>query len=118
MSKTKKGLIIAGLVVDVGLTIFFFVISIIMIVKTSSKQFDDPNTLIGYLQTHTTVYLVGFVVPLFVLLALNIVLLVLYVKKSNKKEPVTVNDLSQDQLDSLKQELLNDLVEKKDNKKE
>jgi len=109
MSKGKKALLIAGLTVDVGLTIFFFVISIIMIVKTTAQQFDDPTTLIGYLQSHTVVYLCGFVVPLFVLLAINIILLVLYVKRSSKKEPVTVNDLSKDQLESLKAELLNDL---------
>ena len=107
----------AGLTVDFGATIFFFVISIIMIVKSVTGVKDDPRTLIGYLQLNTTVYLCAFVIPLFVLLAINIVLLVLYVKKSAKKK-IEVDELSSDQIDALKAELLNDLKKENSDKKD
>ena len=83
------------------------------------------NGLIGYLQNHTSVYGFGFVVPLFVLLALNIVGLVIYVKKTSKSEPTQLNDLSEEQKEALRQELLKDLMggsapkeEKKEEKQE
>ena len=65
---------------------------------------------IGYLQNHTTLYGLAFVVPLFVLLAGNIVGLVIYVKKTSKSEPAQLNDLSEEQKEALRQELLKDLM--------
>ena len=116
---TAANLIISGLVLDVGATIFFFVISIIMIVKSFSVSsvldFDPPNTLIGILQRNTTLYLCAFVIPLFVLLALNIIILVFYVKSGNKKDKIEVKDLNNEQLEALKKELLNDISNKKEN---
>lgn len=109
--------IVAGLVVDLGLTIFFFVISIIMIVYATQKITLDPRTFIGYLQANTTVYLCCFVIPLFVLLAINIILLVIYVKKTERKK-VTVEELNDSQIDALKAELLNDLKKEQSDKKE
>ena len=38
----------------------------------------------------------------------------MYVKKQTKKEPVQVNDLSEEQKEALRKELLKDLTEKKD----
>ena len=67
------------------------------------------NGLIGYLQNHTTVYGLAFVVPLFVLLAGNIVGLVIFVKKTSKSEPAKLDDLSEEQKEALRQELLKDL---------
>ena len=64
---------------------------------------------IGYLQNHTTVYFFGFVLPLFVLLATNIIGLVLFVKKTSKSEPTKLDDLSDEQKEALRQELLRDL---------
>lgn len=55
------------------------------------------------------IYGLAFVVPLFLLLAANIIGLVLYVKKSAKREPVQVNDLTEEQKEALRQELLKDL---------
>ena len=58
------------------------------------------------------VYGVAFVIPLFLLLAGNIIGLVIYVKKTTKVEVqanVTVNDLSEEQKEALRQELLKDL---------
>ena len=68
------------------------------------------NGLIGYLQNHTTFYGLVFVVPLFVLLAGNIVGLVIYVRKTSKTEPTQLDDLSEEQKEALRQELLKDLM--------
>ena len=112
--KIKKPLFIAIIALDLGLTIFFLVISIIMLANTVGKTpaeiaANANNGLIGYLQNHTTVYGLGFVVPLFLLLALNIVGLVIFVKKTSKSEPAKLDDLSEEQKEALRQELLKDL---------
>ena len=104
-------------VIDVGLTIFFFVIHIMMLVGVVGKTVEQidalrkSSTLIGYLARpeNNITYLLGFVVPLFVILAANIIGLVFYVKKQTKKEPVQVSDLSDEQREALKKELLKDL---------
>ena len=111
--KNKKPLFIALIALDLALTIFFLVISIIMLANTVGKTPAEiaANTgFIGYLQNHTTVYFFGFVLPLFVLLATNIVGLVLFVKKTSKSEPTQLNDLSDEQKEALRQELLKDLM--------
>ena len=112
--KNKKPLFIALIVLDLALTIFFLVISIIMLANTVGKtpaeiQANAGNGLIGYLQNHTTVYFLGFVLPLFVLLAANIIGLVIFVKKTSKSEPTKLDDLSEEQKEALRQELLKDL---------
>lgn len=109
----KKGLIIGGITLDVAITVFLFVVSIIML-ATMPK---DPKTgvevngpFIGYLQAHgNTVYLPFFVVPLFVLLIANIAILVIYVKKAGKTKAVEVADLDDSQKEALKAALLKDL---------
>ena len=120
--KNKKltGLWIALISVDVGLTLFFFVIHIIMLAQTVGKTSAEiqanaaKNGLIGYLQTHTTFYLWVFVIPLFVILAANIVGLVLYVRKSTKKEQVKVDNLTDEQRAALRRELLQDLAKEQE----
>ena len=88
----KKGLIIAGITVDVAVTIFLFVVSIIMLATMpESKNEIDTTKFIGYLQGNPTVYLVACVIPLFALLILNICLLALYVKKASKKDKSECN---------------------------
>lgn len=118
MKKSTKSLIIGGVAIDVTITLFFFVISIIMLVmlgkygdaKTAAANSDG---LILYLLNNTNVYFWAFVFPLFVLLAGNIVLLVFYVKKTStkeaKKEQTKLDDLSDEQKEALKAELLKDL---------
>ncbi|MBR0294312.1 MAG: hypothetical protein IJQ67_00140 [Bacilli bacterium] len=76
----------------------------------------DTSTFIGYLQKNTTFYLWVFVIPLFVLLAANIIGLVVFVRKSTKKEPVQVNDLTEEQKEALRRELLNDLNKENEEK--
>ena len=117
MKKSTKILIIAGVAVDVAVTVFLFVVSLIMLItlgKYGSAQVaignSDPGTFKYFLLTHTDVYFWAFVFPLFVLLAGNIVGLVFYVKKTSAKEaPAKLSDLSEEQKEALRQELLRDL---------
>ena len=118
MKKTTKALIFGGVAIDVAITLFFFVISIIMLAmlgKYGDAKHAAANSdgLILYLLENTNVYFWAFVFPLFVLLAGNIVLLVLYVKKTStreaKKEQTKLDDLSEEQKEALKAELLKDL---------
>ena len=122
MKNLKKPLIIAGLVLDVGVTVFLFVISIMILAKvipaaTINEAINASRNmpLIHFLLKNPTVYLVGFVIPLFVLLALNVVGLIIYVKKTSGVKPAQLDDLSEEQKEALRQELLKDLQgEKKD----
>lgn len=120
MKKFLKPLIIAGLVLDVGVTIFLFVISIMILAKvipaaTLNEAINKSHGLIRFLLQNPTVYLVGFVIPLFLLLALNVVGLIIYVKKTSGVKPAQLDDLSEEQKEALRQELLKDLQgEKKD----
>ena len=116
MKKFKKPLIIAGLVLDVGVTIFLFVISIMILAKvipaaTLNEAINASRNmpLIHFLLLNPTIYLVGFVIPLFVLLALNVVGLIIYVKKTSGVKPAQLDDLSEEQKEALRQELLKDL---------
>ena len=112
--KYKKPLFITLIALDIALTLFFFVISIIVLATmASSSSLNEAvaksSGLIKYLLQHRTIYGVLFVIPLFVLLAVNIVGLVIYVRKTTKKEPAKLEDLSDEQKEALRQELLKDL---------
>ena len=115
MKKYKKPLLIALVAVDFALTVFLFVVSIIMIAKMAAHPNNpqaaaaDASGMIKYFIQNPTVYLVTCVIPLFVLLALNIFGLVMYVRKTSKKEPAKLQDLSDEQKEALRQELLKDL---------
>ena len=122
MKKFKKPLIIAALVLDVGVTIFLFVISIIILSKVipaatieEAKNSTRNMPLIHFLLEHNMVYFIGFVLPLFVLLVLNIVGLIIYVKKTNGNQPAQLEDLTEEQKEALRQELLKDLGNKDNN---
>lgn len=119
----KKGLIITGIAADVAVTVFLFVVSIVML-ATMPKNGAAMDTaivtngkFIGYLQQNPNVYLWAFVVPLFVLLILNIALLALYVKRVSKKA-VVLEDLSEEQKEAIRQALLKDMQEQNSDKKE
>lgn len=114
--KVKKILIFSGLGLDVAITVFLFVISIIMlatmpdaaeIVDMKSYYEANPN-MITYLQANPTVYLVACVVPLMVLLVGNIILLVLYINKAGKRK-TELSDLSEEQKAALRAELMKDM---------
>ena len=122
MKKFKKPLIITAIVLDVGITVFLFVLSIMMLAEASKqipKEQIDRSTIIGELQYNPTLFLWTVVIPLFVLLAGNIIGLVVYVRKSSKQEPVQVNDLTEEQKEELRKELLKELAgESKEEDKE
>lgn len=115
MKKSTKVLISLGVALDIAITLFLFIISVIMLVligKYSVKYAPDhAKGLILYLLQNTNVYFWGFVFPLFILLAGNIIGLVFYVKKTSAKEtaPAKLDDLSEEQKEALKAELLKDL---------
>ena len=120
MKKYQKILIIAGIALDVAITVFFFVISIVMLRKYGNPQEATKHAsgLILYLLEHTAFYFWVFVFPLFVLLAGNIIGLVFYVKKtsSQEKAPAKLDDLSEEQKEALKAELLKDLQKNNEEK--
>ena len=124
MKKTTKFLLIAGVALDVAITVFLFVISIILLALVGKYGVREaPNHasgLILYLLNNTSVYFWAFVFPLFVLLAGNIVGLVFYVKKTSAKEnaPTKLADLSEEQKEALRQELLKDLMKDTENNKQ
>lgn len=122
--KTKKILFIGAFALDVLITVFLFVISIIMIATmpdTSVIGIKDYYKLhpgmITYLQANPTVYLVACVVPLVLLLAANIVFLVIYVKKAGERK-VGLADLNEDQKAALREAILKDMESPKEEKKE
>lgn len=115
MKKYKKPIFIGIITIDVAITIFLFVLSIIMLANASKTDIERQamTGFVGWLvNLEAWVYGVSFVVPLFVLLAANVIGLVIYVKKATKKEPVKVSDLSDEQKEALRQELLKDLTKK------
>lgn len=112
----KKLLFICGGIVDLGITLFLFVIHIIMLVNITGKTDEElialrnQDNLIGLLMRNNVLYLCAFVIPLFVILAINIVALVFYVRKQSAvKVHVEVKDLTDEQKEALKKEILKDL---------
>ena len=123
MKNYKKPLFIGLIALDIAITIFLFVISIIVLVTMASSQnlneaIEKSSGLIKFLLQNRTLYGVLFVIPLFVILAGNIIGLVFYVRKTTKKEPAKLEDLSEEQKEALRQELLKDLQGGNEEKKE
>ena len=124
MKKYKKPLLIGLIALDFAITAFLFVISIIMLVKLG-KYPNNPKAaaaastgMIKFFIENPNVFLGACVIPLFVLLAANIVGLVIYVRKTSKSEPAKLDDLSEEQKEALRQELLKDLQGGGEEKKE
>lgn len=114
MNKYKKPLFIGLIVLDVAITVFLFIISIMILAvvvpaDTITDAINNSTGLIKYLLQNSTIYLVLFVIPLFLILAANIVGLVFYVRKTAEKEKVKLHDLSEEEKEALRQELLKDL---------
>ena len=113
--KLPKWALITLAVADVGITMFLFVVHIIMLSSFVGKTDAEISILkmrtdlIGTLANNTNLYLGLFVIPLFVILAINIIILVVYIKKSTAKAPVKVSDLSDEQKAALRKELLKEL---------
>lgn len=121
--KNKKPLFISLIVLDIAITIFLFVISIIVLVTMAGADnlqaaIDKSSGLIKYLLQNRTIYGIFFVIPLFLILAANIIGLVFYVKKTSASAPAKLDDLSEEQKEALRQELLKDLQGGVEEKKE
>ena len=114
MTRYKKPLFIGLIVLDVAITVFLFIISIMILAvvvpaDTITDAINNSTGLIKYLLQNSTIYVVLFVIPLFLILAANIVGLVFYVRKTAEKEKVKLHDLSEEEKEALRQELLKDL---------
>ena len=122
MKKYKKPLLIALVVLDVALIVFFLVISIMILVtvtKYKNQAAANSEGLIkAILQMKPVASFFAFVLPMFLVLAGNIIGLMMYVRKTTKKEPAKISDLSEEQKEALRQELLRDLQGNKEEKKE
>ena len=120
MKKNKLPLIIALLVVDVAVTVFLLVINIMMLAKiapaaTTNEAINNSKGLVKILLKFNSdlnnpfLSFIIFVGPLILLLAANIVGLLIYVKKTSANSPAKLQDLSDEQKEALRQELLKDL---------
>lgn len=113
MKKYKKPLLIALVVLDVAIIVFFLVLSIMILVAVTKYKAQAVNNTEGLvkaiLQLKPGVSFAVFVLPMFLVLVGNIVGLMLYVRKTTKKEPAKIEDLSEEQKEELRQELLRDL---------
>jgi len=108
----KKPIYIALFALDIVITVFLFVVSIIMLatMPANMAELEAGEGFINYLQRNPTIFLVAFVIPLFLLLAANIIILVWYVKKVTAEKKVTVKDLSNEEKEALRRELLKDIA--------
>ncbi|MGM9873308.1 MAG: hypothetical protein ACI31G_00070 [Bacilli bacterium] len=117
MSKNKKILFATLFGLDVALTLFLFIISIIMIatMPTTPEEVTinlNKSGMIPYFQNNPTVFLFVIVIPLFLLLVANIIATVVYVKKTSKGKQITIEDLTPEQKEALQKDLLKDLEKK------
>ena len=101
-----------------ALTIALFIISIIMLatMPKDMSTISGNEGMIQYFQKNPTVFLVAIVIPLFLLLFANIGILVWYVKRSTKPKETSLNELSEEEKEKLKQELMKDLLNKEEKK--
>lgn len=110
--KNKKVLWISLLALDVAVTIALFVLHIIVLSNILNPNF-DADSASPFIQwvagDKGQTYGFALVIPTFVILAANIVVLVLYVRKQTKKEPVKLDDLTEEQKAELKKQVLQDL---------
>ena len=115
MKKYKKPLLIALVVLDVAIITFFLVVSIMLLTvvipyQNKADQLAHSQGLIrAILEMPPVGSFFAFVFPIFLILAGNIIGLMLFVRKTTKKEPAKIEDLTDEQKEELRQELLRDL---------
>ena len=115
----KKILFIALTVLDVALVLFTLIVAIIMIATMPDFPTGiDKTTFIGFLQANPNVYFFAMVIPTIVVLIVNILVLVMYVRKTNEKKKVQLNELSEEEKEALRKELMKDLASNQEEKKE
>lgn len=113
--KQKKILYISLFVIDILLTLFLFVLSLIIIVTMPKDPISLQNAtgMIGWLQQNPNIMLGVIVVPLFALLAINVGVLIWYIRSQNNKK-IEVSDLSEEMKAKLKEELIRELTNKEE----
>lgn len=114
LSKSKKILYGAMFGVDIALTIFFLVVSVVMIATMPSDADrvagNFQNNFIGWFQQNPNFFLFIVVIPLIILFVVNVFVLTMYVKKSSEKKKVALNDLSDEDKAKLREALMKDLT--------
>lgn len=120
--KAKKALIIAGIAVDVLITIALFVFSVVILVNMPDSKFESlpADTFLGYFQHNPEMILICDVLPLALLLVANVCLAIWYIKKTGKKEEkkqVSLSDLSEEEKAALKQKILQEMMQNSNDSK-
>jgi len=114
LSKSKKILYGALFGADIALTLFFLVVSIVMIATMPSKADAAAGlyqkNFIGWFQQNPNFFLGIIVIPLLALFVCNIIVLTMYVKKMGEKKKVALNDLSEEDKAKLREALMKDLA--------
>ncbi len=110
--KTKKILFIALFAVDIAITVFLFVVSILLLVNMPANIVEAANKpeFFKFFYNNEWAIPVIVVVPLFLLLGLNIFALFMYVKKTSANKKVKLNELSDTEKEALRKELMRDLA--------
>ncbi len=118
--KTKKIIYITLFSLDMLLTLFLFILSIIILatMPKDSESLKNATGMIGYLQKNPNLILGLIVVPLVVLLCINVYVLVVYVKKHAKESRAELKDLSAEEKAKLKEELMKDLLKEEESKED
>ena len=118
----KRIALYCGLCLDVVVTIFLLVLSIILLANISRRaELVNANGFMGMIYFFManpkgpTVFLCAVVIPLFVLLVVNIILTVTYyqkeaAKESKEKKSTSLSDLTDEQKEAIKRELLASMV--------
>ena len=116
--KTKKILYIALFALDIVVTLFLLIVPLIIIfTKPDLPTEIDKSTFIGYFQGTPNAILFVFVIPGIALLGLNIFILIRFIKKTNEKKKVQLNELSDEEKEALRKELMKDLASPKEEEK-
>lgn len=95
---------------DIAVTIFLFVISVLMLATMPEMPTQiDPTTFIGWFQDQPIRFLLIVVLPLVLLLGVNVFILIRFIRKTGEKKKA-VSDLTTEQKEALRKELMNDLA--------
>ena len=113
--KAKKILYIALFALDVAVVLFLVIVPIIIATTMPKLRTDiDKGTFIGFFQANPTAILFAFVLPAVLLLGLNIFILIKFTKKVNARKKVQLNELSDEEKEALRKELMKDLASPKE----
>ena len=120
--KVKKALLIAGIILDVLITVALLVFSSVIIKNIPDSRFESQpeNTFIGFFQHNPVMILICDVLPLALLLVLNVSIAIWYIKKTGNKEEkksVSLNDLTDEEKAALKQKILQEMMQESNDSK-